>query len=219
MIEEKTREEKIEEVKKEEKEDLDLQKVDELLKNNKFDFEYEGIQYRARKPTFKEKQEAYAKRLEKELELLETKDEKGKFKYKTEDQLKIIYKERGIDVDEFDNKFTVLEKRKNDFQMKLGKALKEKRPDNELEIYKKELEKIFREQQKINIKKTKLFSTSIENQIDLFTYTYLTYLVAEKLEKDKWVKVWNSWEEFENSTDELINQISFYTIIMLQREI
>jgi len=207
----KIKEKEIEEL----KENIDLSYVENLLQNNEIEFEYKNQKYKVRKPTYKEKQEAYQKRIAKYNELLEATDNEGKPLYKTEEELKNIYKKRGIDLDELDNKFRALEQQKKLYQEKLGKALKEKRPDNELQNYKKEIENIIEEQKTISAKKSLLLESCIENQVLMFFYNYLAYLVTEKLENKKWVKAFKTYEEFLNNDEELINQLIFYISLII----
>jgi hypothetical protein len=207
-------------IKKEIIEDLDVEKTKELLKNNTFEFQYKDIKYRVRKPTYGEKKEAYEKRGEKHNQLLTIKNEDGNYRYKTISQLKKLYKERGdVDIDDLENRFTVLERQKEKYQLRLGEALKRKASDKDLELFRDELKKILIQQQTLTFEKTKLLEYSIENQLDVYTYTYLTYLVAEVYKDDKWVKLWNSWEEFENTPEDIVNEISFYAVLIVQKEI
>jgi len=211
----KIKEEEIKEI----KENIDLNYVENLLQNNEIEFEYKNQKYKVRKPTYKEKQEAYQKRIAKYNELLEATDDKGKPLYKTEEELKKLYKKRGIDLDELDNKFTALEQQKKLYQEKLGKALKEKKSDNELQDYKKQIENIIEEQKTISAKKTLLLETCIENQAIVFFYNYLAYLVTEKLENEKWVRAFKTYEEFLNNDEELINQLVFHISLVIIPEL
>jgi len=207
-VEEKKIQEKLSELKK----NIDQTFVEELLANNEKEFEYKGVAYRIRRPTFKERQEAYQKRNEKFVELLKND------KYLLEEDLKKLYKQRGVDIDELDKKISLLQKQRNDLNLKLGKALEEKKSEPELKIYRDEIEKINEQIELLSIKKTNLLEYSIERQTFIFLYTYLTYLITEKKENDTWVKAWNSFEEFQNCSEDLVNLVSFYAAAMFQQD-
>jgi len=207
-VEEKKIQEKLSELKK----NIDQTFVEELLANNEKEFEYKGVTYRIRRPTFKERQEAYQKRNEKFVELLKND------KYLLEEDLKKLYKQRGVDIDELDKKISLLQKQRNDLNLKLGKALEEKKSEPELKIYRDEIEKINEQIELLSIKKTNLLEYSIERQTFIFLYTYLTYLITEKKENNTWVKAWNSFEEFQNCSEDLVNLVSFYAAAMFQQD-
>ena len=219
IIKDKEIKKKVEKINETFKEDIDLALVEDILKNNEYLFTYKDVKYKVRKPSFGEKQAAYEKKVEREIYLLEAKDENGKYRYKSAEDLKKLYKNRGIDVDELDNKFLTLEQKKNDLKLKLGKGLKDKKPKNELKIYHDEIFKIDLTQKELSFKKAKLLEISIENQLDIMTYSYLTYLISEKLVDEKWVKVWNSYEEFKSSPDDIINKVSYYAVLIVQNEV
>jgi len=199
-------------------ESVDLNYVESLLQNNEFEFEYKNTKYKVRKPTYKEKQEAYEKKISKYNELLEKTDEKGNFIYKTESELIELYKKRGIDIEELNKKFVALEQQRKKYQEKLGKAIKDKKPDNELEVYKREIENIEEQQKEITAKKTLLLDGSIESQANIFFYNYLSYLITEKMKNNKWIKAFNAYEDFLNSDEELVNQCVFYTTLIVLPE-
>ncbi len=215
-------EERKEEIKKAEekvKNSIDLNLVEEVMKNNEFAFDIDDIKYRVRKPNFGEKQETYKKRIEKQTSMLSAKNEEGDYKYQSKDDLIEVYKRRGIDIEGLDSKFISLEKKRNDLQEKLGKALKDKRGDNEIKIYENEIQEIQSSQGSISSQKAQLLEPCLENQLDVFTYSYLTYLIAEKFVEEKWIKLWNNYEEFKNTPGKIVNIISYYAVMITQHEV
>ena len=217
---------KIEEVKKKLNEIMELEGVGDFLKDNEFKFEYKGVQYKVHKPTYKEKQEAYNKRIIKYSQLLKEKNEDGSFKYSIEEDLIREYKARGIDIDIINKNIETLIMDKERLMLRLGKALKEEAPKNELDLYRKEIEKINKELERLTLKKTTLLEFSIETQVLLYFYSYLTSLVAEKYdigkdlgeenkEEGKWVKVWNSFEEYQNADENLIIEVSYRATFLI----
>ncbi|KKK88761.1 hypothetical protein LCGC14_2739880, partial [marine sediment metagenome] len=147
------------------------------------------------------------------------KDPDGNYKYQSKNDLIDVYKGRGVDIDEMDSKFVALEKRENDLQEKLGKALKEKRSDKEIKIFESEIEQIKSSQAGISSQKAILLEPCLENQLDVFTYSYLTYLIAEKLVEEKWIKFWSSYRDFKNSPGAIVNVISYYAVMITQNEV
>lgn len=200
---------------------LNIDFVENLIKDNKIEFEVESQKYRMRLLTYKERQSLYKKRADKYLELLNTKNSEGEYLYKLEIDLKNLYKERGIDIDEMNNKFQILESQKKVLQEKLGQSLTKEASSNvELESYKKEIESLINMQKEISIKKSTLFEFSIENQILIFMYIFTAFLATEKLVNEKWVKVWNAFEDFENDTNnQLINTSVYYATILSNYEL
>ncbi len=187
--------------------------VENAVNNNVGEFEILEVPYRVSKPTYGQKQKTYKKRAEKFTELIQDKT------LMLEKDLKKQYKERGIDIDEMQTKIISLEREKHNIQLKLGEALVKQASDTELKAYKEQIEEIQAKQINISIEKTNLLDFTIEQQLFVFTYTYLTFLIAEKKVDDKWVKVWNTWEDFENSDEDLIKEISYHASLIMKDEL
>lgn len=193
--------------------------VADIIKDNKIEFIYNNIKYRVSKPTFKQKQEVYQKQIEKYIQLLQDRDDNGNFKYYPEEDLKKIYKERQIDIDAMRKKMASLESEINKYQLKLGELLSKKVPETELKIYRDKIQDLSDEQMTLSLKINKLLEYSLENQVLIYAYSYLTYLITEKLIDDKWVKAWDNYDDFINSDESLVNTISYYAMLVSQNEI
>jgi len=187
--------------------------------DNKIEFELDSVKYKVNKPIFRQKQEAYKKQSEYYIELLQIKDENDNFKYKSKEDLKKLYKARGVDIDKMESNFKFLETKKNNLQLKLGEALVLKASDEETEAYKKELEELYHTQSGISIQITQLYEYSLENKVSIYGYSYLTHLITEKFEDDKWVPLWKDYQEYLDSDEKLINQISFYVLLVTKDEL
>ena len=207
-MEEQKTEVKIEEINKKLIDTLNLNDIEDLLKANEKTFEYEGNTYRAKKANYRQKQEAYTKRVEKFTELLR------KDNYILEDDLRANYKKKGIDVSELDKKISYKVVERDNLMFRLGEAIKNMLPDNELQQFKKEIEACNNEIQFLNTKRMSYLEFSIENQVLIYTYSYLTFLIAEKKEGENWVRVWNTWEDYLNGDVKLINTFSYYCTLM-----
>jgi hypothetical protein len=205
---EEKKELKIEEANKKLIEMLNLTDIEDLLKSNEKIFEYESETYRIKKPNFKQKQEAYTKRVEKFTELLRND------KYLLEEDLKTSYKKRGIDLDIITTEITNKSKRRDALMLQLGEGLKSGSPESDLLAYKKEIELINDELQTLSYKKTSLLEFSIESQVMIFTYSYLAFILAEKKVEETFVRLWNTWDDFQNSKEVLINKFTYYVTMM-----
>jgi hypothetical protein len=197
-------------IKNQMKELINSVEVENLINKNEIVFDYDTVTYRVKKPTFKQQQEAYQKRLEKYTSLL------SNDAFMLEEALITMYKKKGINIDAISDKIRELIIDKNKMLLKLGDALKNNAPDNETEMFKKEIEELDGQIYSLNIQKTNLLGASIEHQSLIFYYTYLAYLITEKKnKKNKWEKVWNTFEEFENSDSALIDRICYYGSLMV----
>lgn len=186
--------------------------VEDAIKNNSASFEFEGVIYRAVKPNYKQKQDVYKERVKKFTELLKD------MAYSLERDLKKTYLARGIDLDGMITKITALEKEKNNLQYKLGEALKNSASDNDCIIFKKEIERVTAEQQTVAIDRNSYLEFSVENQVLIYMYSYMTYLVSEKKEGDNWVKAFNTFDDFLAGNESLINQLAFLTTALAANE-
>ena len=99
--------------------------------------------------------------------------------------------------------------------IKLGEALKNESEETLLKTLKEEIQKIYTEQNEISMQKIVYLDSSIETQVNIFIYTYLGYLVTEKLVKeehkpDSWIQAWDTYEALMNCSDGLVNTLTFY---------
>ncbi len=192
----------------------DVVLVEDILSNNEYEFKYKDKDYKVIKPNFKQKQEVYRKKSEKFSELLKNKN------LMLEKDLIAQYAERGIIIEDIDKVISTLEQRKNGLKEKLGKALVDGVSEGDLKVFKDEIKSIIDEQTELSIKRFSYLQFSLENQLKMYAYTYITILVVLEKKEDKWVKVWNTFDEFENYEDEeFINTISFYTGLILKDEV
>jgi len=206
-------EKELQQFKNEMDEKLSIAEVERLLSNNVIDFEFKNNQYRVCKPTFKHKKLAYDRKIVMVNKLI--KDVNYMF---AADLKKVLKDVRGIDIDALDTQFNFLQKQTEEKQNQLGQALKDNVPEDELLIYKSEIQKIQKEQEEISFKKSSYLESSIENQVEVETYAYLTYLITQKKSGDNWVAVWDSYDDFLNTEEGLINLATFYTTIISQGE-
>lgn len=189
--------------------------VEKYLDKNEIEFDFKKEDYRVRRLTYKEKLSLNEKRIEKQIFLLKAKDAKGEYKYLAEADLKLIYKERNIDIDDMDKRLFGLRTQESHLMKKLGKALKEKKASNqELHNYEEEIEKIREDIRVLTATKTNLLNFSLEQQVLVYVYSYATFLVTEKKVENKWVRLWNTFDKYLNADEGLINLASLYTSLI-----
>jgi len=203
--------EKLEEVKKQ----LNLSLVEQLLTNNTHEFEVEGVKYRVTKPTFAQKKQINTIKMKTLNKLL--RDPECLF----EKDIIALLKAKGIDIPDMENQLKVLETQKEKLQMSLGEALAEQKTESNLHVFKEEIEKIETKQQTISFQKAFYLENTIENQVAVEIYCYTSYLITEKAEEEsgqdiKWAKPWKDYDDFTNSSEQLINSVTFYATIISQ---
>ena len=81
------------------KEAEDKSLVEDVVKKNYVEFDFDDVKYKINIPKFNQIQEMNKKRLSQYTELVEATDEKGNYIYKTEADLIKLHKKRGIDVE------------------------------------------------------------------------------------------------------------------------
>lgn len=186
--------------------------VEQSVLRNFVEFELEGKFYKVTRPTTAQKQEAYQKKLARYMQLMKEKDEKGEYRYFPEKQLRKIYKDRGLDINDMDTMIKQLELKRKDYQEKLGKALTERVSDNELDIFRNEIVALNLQISELYTDKNNLLESSLENQSMAFLYEYLTYLIVEiKNEKGEYETAFKSFEEFRKADNLVTNSIGMYS--------
>lgn len=200
------------------KKTLEEEKIKQMIENNEVEFEVENIKYKVKKPTHQDRQEVFKKKCEKQVELLKERNNDGTFRNLNEKDLIKLYKERGIDIDEISKTINSLQVKEKQLLLKLGKDLKDQRPDNILDSQRKEISDIREKMINLSIERTDLLDMSIESQLLMFIYAYYTYLVTERFENDNWIKNWNSFDDYnKENNNELVNLASSYTTYLMNR--
>lgn len=203
----------VEKIKKEIEEVIDLDLAEKIVEDNKVEFIYKDTTYRVSKPNFEQKQEANRQKIIKYTQLI--KDEN----YLLEADLIKLYQKRGIDVKEMENKYSNLERAREEYLFKLGKAITEKAPEDQLVIYKNELDKIIEEQKLLDVKRATLLENSIETQVKVFSYLYLAYSILEKKVEDKWIKAFDDYDAFIREDEIFINKVVWYTSLLAKNDL
>lgn len=194
---------------------IDRMKITEqMVKDNKIPFEVEGIKYRIRKLTHDEQVEMKNKRSEKYLFLLRANNEEGKPKYIFKDKLILEYMKRGINILEMkeDRRKWTIELKKLQFRLaELGKSKENK----EVIALKLDINGFKEKIQQSIMEETELLNHCIEEILMEYVNIYTTYLALEKLDKNKWVKAFKSFNDFMKNTNEELFDSSIQALGLL----
>ncbi|MHA1294647.1 MAG: hypothetical protein ACTSQJ_18580 [Promethearchaeota archaeon] len=186
-----------------------LLNAEEMIKDNKIYFSVDGKKYRVRLLNLAERNELDNLRRRKFGELIQDKN------ILMEKDLIVQYKERGIDIDEIDDKIHKLRAQWADIELKLGEALSKNEADIILNSYKENIEEFKREINILNSQKAIYLEFSLENQLLSYVAQIFTYLSLEKHTEEGWKRMFKTIEEFETSPEEkVINTAAQYSIIL-----
>jgi len=200
----------------------ELDTVGDLIKDNKIEFTHKEKKYRVRKPNLKEKNNIRNKTNKKYIELLDNDD------FILREQLIVKLKKNGVDVDNMERKIKGLQSEIENVQVKLAQISDKKTVD----ILKKDIEDLMREQQLITIDIKEYLEPCIETELAEFGNLYMIYSLLEKevnimvynaetgekgkLTGTKWIKVFNSYDEFLNTEeDDLISKSAYYLSLII----
>ena len=173
----------------------------EVLINNAGEFEFAGQKYRVTAGSYKQRSEARSYKSKKLQEFLKTKE------YLFNNELIAKYKAVGIDIDKIEQKIKATHKEVEKVQEALGKLVSNTETnEKDYEPFKDKLTDMLMKIREYTGEYTELMENSAESQLRVAYYNYLTYLVVEKLQEDKWVRAFNSMDEFMGSKEEFIVQ-------------
>jgi len=172
----------------------DLNEVENLIKDNKIEFEFKNETYRVRKPNYKERSQLHRLRSIKKQELVFDKA------YKFRNQWIEIYKEKGIDIEKIDKDIAEMYLQIEDIKLKIGsteaKEIKEK--------LSKDVEELELKINRLIIDKRDYLEFSIEDMITEFSNIALISLVLEKKAEDKWIKAFIDIDDLLANADDLL---------------
>ncbi|KKM96145.1 hypothetical protein LCGC14_1181050 [marine sediment metagenome] len=201
----KNREESIRELTKQLKEIEDIAEMENLIKDNVIAFKFEEINYRIRKPSPQEKRDINDKRRIKYLELL--KDDK----YMLKEQWIEVYKKKGVNIREIDEKLIALQNKHEILLLQLATVDSK----GAVEDLKNDIIDIKEQQTAISFRKSELLQYSLEDVLDEYLRTYSAYLVLEKEEKKEWIKAFKAYEDFMGQKDDKLFARALYFLNVL----
>ena len=189
--------------------ELELSKVEELVKDNRITFDHKDKKYRVRLLNLAEKEELDLLRRKKFGQLMKDKD------IFLEKDLILQYKERGIDIDEHDDQIKKINAEELDLQIKLGEAISKNEPETILKTFKEQIEELRTRKQIINTQKTLLLEFSMENALLNYVYQIICYLSLDEKKDGKWQRMFDSLEAFQTYEDgQLINKAGSYSVLL-----
>lgn len=174
----------------------EVEKMEELIKNNFIPFKIGETEYRVRKPNYNERTEARTSRTIKYVKFLKSDD------WVLRDGLIKLYKEKG-GIDIVDMERTI---KKYDYKIEQTQKKLAPTTDKEgIEIYKEEIKNLQKEQGEIIDKKAELLEYCIEEELKEYFNLFLLSAVLEIKKEDKWVKVYKTFSDFmESDNEELV---------------
>jgi len=189
----------------------ELEKLEEMLKNNIIYFPFEGKEYRVRKPNYKEKQEIRELKIKRHNELRNTPS------WKYEAQLITELEAKGVSIAGLINKMLTLQQQVEELQLKLAEFGDQKEEDNKIiSDLKLQIYNLLVEQRNVALEKAEYLSESIESELLSLINSYTCYLGLELKEGENWNRAFNSYEDFMNSDkEELLNATAHYMSLLI----
>ena len=175
--------------------------IEHLLKDNTIVYRVNDIDYRVRKTNYADQLDIEKYRRKKYFELVS--DDNMMFKKQWVEK----YKGKGIDIKKMEDDISRLQAEIDSLLLRLATTTSQ--PD--IDTLKKDITGLKGEQIAISVEKTDLLSYSIEDQLQINVNSYYTYVVLEKKENDKWIRVFAEYPDFlKSSNSELINKSFYY---------
>lgn len=172
----------------------EIDQAEQLVVDNAITFEInkgEGLNYRVRMPTLKEKIEINKNRL---IELKNLQTSGFLYEKQLKDELK---NKQGIDIYQMDASLLNIEEEIHKLQLKLAPEINEEsRNVLRAAIYEKMLAKA-----ELIAKKQGYLESSIESQLMELMVTHFAALVFENKKDEVWTRVFKTYDEFLNSTE------------------
>jgi len=187
-------------------EKYELDKVAGLIKDNKIEFTYKDSEYKVKLLTQKDKDDLDMLRRKKFGQLLQDKD------ILLEKDLIKIYKERGIDIAEIDDKINKINTEMHGKQLKLGESLSKDSDKSILNTYKDEIKDLINQKGALYLQKSGLLEFSLEKQLEYFTIKIISYLSLQIKKDEVYIRAFENIDKFLNSDDELIEKTVSYSL-------
>lgn len=207
--------EKAEQIGENLRKEIELEKLEQMIKDNQIVFNYKDKEYRIRLLTLAEKEELLKFQAKKEMEMLV----EGSFKY--EKVLIPLLKKAGIDIETIDKEIEKLNKEEDALMLKLGAAMKNEESITVFQIYHEDIKKIQQElRPNLIVEKSLRLANSIESQLLDYTIKYIVYLSLEVKENEEYKRIYNSYSELLDNMDEnlLKKAIAYSTLLQYESE-
>ena len=185
----------------------DKEKLENIIKDNKIIFSVKDKNYRVSKLTQGQSAQARSARNNKYLELLKSND------FVLREQLISIYLEKGIDIVKMEAEIKELQLQIEDIMEKAAPIPTES--STVLKDYESQCDELKLKQTAISVRLTELLEYCLENEINEFANLYLVYLVLEKEVDNKYIKCFETYQEFLDSSQEDLIFSATYNLSML----
>jgi hypothetical protein len=180
-------------------------KIEEMLKNNYIDFEYENQKYRIKKPSFQTQEKIAYAQMVKYQELLNDKN----YLFKKEWIEK--YKATPQDINKIDEQVKLKQDNEEKLLLKLATS-----NGKDAELLEKEIEIVREEIDTLIYKKTNLLSFSIEDVLYRYIKSYTSWMCLFKIAEDKEEQCFETYDEFMNNESELFSKTLYYSELLIQ---
>jgi len=181
-------------------------KLEEIVKDNKIEFQVGDNFFRVRKPNVQEQEIINSERRKKYVELVD--DDSYYFRK----QWIKKYTKKGIDINKMESDIMKLQDKIKSLLLRLAKETSK----NNIDKIKEEIEKIRQQQNDINVEKVDLMSHCIEDQLVIYGNSYTSYMVLERKEEDNWVKHFETYESYLECKDwSLLNRMYYYLNVLI----
>ena len=177
--------------------DTDMKRVEEFVKDNKIQFDFEDKTYRVKLLSLKDKEEVNSLKIKKFYQLFS----EG---VKLTKNLIEMLKEQGIDIDKLDEDIRKLSTQKKEIELQIGEAIAKNEVEIILNSYGEKWAELENQQKILNTQRTLVLEYSLENQLENYVYQLVTYLSLEVKDGEEFKKAFVSLEDFQNNCKEIL---------------
>jgi hypothetical protein len=177
--------------------DTDMKRVEEFVKDNKIQFDFEDKTYRVKLLSLKDKEEVNSLKIKKFYQLFS----EG---VKLTKNLIEMLKEQRIDIDKLDEDIRKLSTQKKEIELQIGEAIAKNEVEIILNSYGEKWAELENQQKILNTQRTLVLEYSLENQLENYVYQLVTYLSLEVKDGEEFKKAFVSLEDFQNNCKEIL---------------
>lgn len=186
----------------------DLDKLANMIKDNKIEFTIDGKEYRIKLLSQKDKDELDILKRKQFGKLIQDKD------ILFEKELIKKYQEKGINIEEINEEILKINAEIKSKRLKLGEALEIQSGDSVLNTYKSEIQELLSRIYLLTIRKTDLLSFSFEQALESYIIKVMSFLALEIKKDGRYVRAFTTVDEYLNSNEELIKNSIAYTMAL-----
>ena len=182
----------------------DLGDIEDLIKNNTIEFEFNGSWFRVRKPYRQERQDIKVVKNKKLNELLKDPDNVVE-----EELIKILLKRsHPVDIPQLRQNIRNLQTRIDQMAVQLTESLNKK----DRETLLNEIDSLRYQRVSIQYEIDRFLSSCVEKQLKDFIQEYIVYVILEKKTDEEWKRYFKTYEDFMKSTDEAEDRLIYKAV-------